>query len=748
MMTRLLRPAVTMLVLAVAALPSPAQEGKPILPAADPAVAPEAYVRLRPDMRNRHPRLLITDERVEKLRAFYRSDAGALYRRQMESYVAGCTVPADRRTTDGWAQTHGLFKLPTVALHYRLTGDRDSFAKAVAYLKWLAGTADWSRGGEPEVPDTIEAYTAVLDRMKAFGPSGERNSDHAASFTMVGAALVFDWLYDELDPAFRELFGEVLFQHARAMYYGGHLEGNPGGNYWRGVPAYNHRWFRDWGMTLAVLAAVEGEPGRQWLLGEVKKELDFMVRWLPVDGSQHEGPGYGSSAGALGMAFLAADDVLGTDYLASPFYTAAAEYTLQVAAPGLDQAMYFADCFTRARSFHPFFMLTAARDGQADVLDGIRRAMALQPNAFGVQGYAWLSLIADDPSLAGGDYRRLKTTAFLPDLGIAIVRDSWADDAVAARFKCGPMGGYKANAWRPTARNDAGALPYLNVAHDHPDANSFTLFGSGDYIAETDRYPLRPGKLSSSQNTILVDGIGQAAEGRPEGQDWQQPASGDMTDMGRITAFADFGNVVLVEGEASGSYLPYNHDGRTRPGLDRFRRAMIWVRGDYLLVVDDIRCPQQADLTWLVQGAELETLDAGAGRYRLSKNAARCAFQLVCDRPLSSTIGVSTANDHSTLLNWKQLQATAADSETARFAAVFDPWGRGDLSVKLTPASGAAMTVTVTGPGINDTWTYAPGAGRFDASTWRGRRAGGFDVTADARTAQPPSPLAERPAAK
>ena len=55
-------------------------------------------------------------------------------------------------------------------------------------------------------------------------------------------------------------------------------------------------------------------------------------------------------------------------------------------------------------------------------------------------------------------------------------------------FKCGPMGGYKSNAWRPTHMDGQGNLPYLNVAHDHPDANSFIVLGDGEYLAETDRY--------------------------------------------------------------------------------------------------------------------------------------------------------------------------------------------------------------------------------------------------------------------
>ena len=141
--------------------------------------------------------------------------------------------------------------------------------------------------------------------------------------------------------------------------------------------------------------------------------------------------------------------------------------------------------------------------------------MLSQVNAkrWGATDSAWLPLIFDDPTIAGRPLRQPAHDHFLPDLGIAIARDSWQDKAVGAMFKCGPMGGYKANAWRLTARTPTATLPYLNVAHDQPDANSFILLGDGEYLAETDRYPEQPGKLSSSHNTILINGIGQAADG-------------------------------------------------------------------------------------------------------------------------------------------------------------------------------------------------------------------------------------------
>ncbi|MBN2581963.1 MAG: heparinase II/III family protein, partial [Planctomycetes bacterium] len=431
----------------------------------------------------------------------------------------------------------------------------------------------------------------------------------------------------------------------------------------------------------------------------------------------------------------------GTRFLDSPFYRTAAAYTLQVSTPGMTESLYFADCHTVARSFHPFFLKTAATHKQADVMDGVRRAFQVNAKAWGTRDFTWLALIADDPSIQGGDYTKLSTVAMLPDLGIAVMRDSWQDGAVAARFKCGPMGGYKANAWRETAKDDKGNLPYLNVAHDHPDANSFILYGDGDYMAETDRYPLNPGKLSSSHNTILINGLGQAVNGRPEGQDWQQPGNGDMTRMGKIVSFKEAGDVVVVEGEAAGSYLTYTDrkTGKSRPALDRFRRTFIWVKGDYVLVFDDVRSPEPVEVTYLMQGAKQEPVDEAQGRYRLSKNKAQCEFQLVADAPLETKIGASTANDHSKLLNWQQLQATAKGA-AVRFASVFDPWHKKELKVTLTTDGPDKATLTVTGAGLNDTWQWQAAKGQFEAATWHGTRSGGFDVTVDARTAAPPSP--------
>lgn len=710
-----------------------------ILPASDPAPK-SPPVHLLPGAAGQHPRLLFSARDVARLRKFYYSPAGAIYRQRMRAYLPSCVIPADRKLTHAWGQTIGLMKMPTVALHYLITGDRDSFNKSVAYLKWLASTANWSEGGEPPVPDTPAGYAAVMKKLFRMKPEGETNSDTTAAFTMVGAALTYDWLYNDLDPTFRKEFRQVLWQHARAMYWGGHMGRNPGGNYWRHVPMYNHRWYRDWGLTLAVLAATRGKPNEQWMLQQLVHELAFMADWLPADGSDHEGPGYGSSAGDLAMAFFAADRCLGTHFLDQPYFRNLGMWALEESAPGMHQAIYYADSFDKALSLNPFFLRVAAYFHESEILAGLRHYLKVNLGTWGLKQTVWAALVSDYQQEPGGDWRQLPTTAIFPDLGLVIVRDNWDPNAVAAMFKCGPPGGYKLNSWRVAAKAQNGDLPYANVAHDHPDANSFVIIGDGHYMAETDRYSQQPGKLSSSLNTILINGIGQAPPGQPEGQVWLQPSAGDMTHMGVITAWKDAGDVVVAEGEASGSYRAYTDtkSKTSRPGLDLFRRTFIWVKGGYILILDDIRAPRPVKVTWLVQGAKLKPLAPAQGRWRLSKDGAQCDFQLLADQPFITKIGVSTANDSSKLMNWQQLRASA-ETTAIRFVSIYNPWHHTNLQLTFTPNGPDRATITVKATGIEDTWNWQTAPGRFVASSLHGWRKGGFDVRVNARDAAPPS---------
>lgn len=690
----ILRRIFTIALAAVVFTPMVAQAAKPI-PNNDPS-AGKVY-RLKPELKGVHPRLLVTPDEVDELRAYYRSAEAKPWRDKFEEYLkASYTSPGTKwlnDATDG--QRQGFWRLPTVALNYLLTGEKKSLDACEMYMREFLAQPDWELGGE-------------------------RSSGMSAANIMVGAALAYDWCYNDMDPELREKFGKKLFEQARKMYYGGHLNYNESNAYWQGDPANNHRWHRNAGLTLAMLAVYEEERDQQWMMEKAIEDLEYVHKWLPHDGSCHEGPNYFTFGGNhLTIAFDAADKAIGTKLMDADYFKNAGQYRLHTLLPGMGGIFSYGDGSVGSLgSYNNFTLAAAAHHKQPDVLDGLRRFNEREPGAF---GFGWFSLIWDTNKLGRGDMEKFHTKALFSDVGFVTMRDSWKDTAVAAAFKCGPFGGYD------LLRYSNGGRKYVNVAHDDPDANSFMIAKGPNMMVHPDGYSEK--KSSASQNTILINGMGQMTVGRKEGTQWSQPSTsgqGEMVKMAYLTAFKDGGKYVAVEGEASGSYLANPAGGGRRPDLDRYRRTFIWAEGDYILVLDDIRAPSKVDITWLIQGLEINARSSSENRYELKSDGATMAMQIVSDQPFDAKIGKSPAENKSKDLGLKQLQVEI-DTDHARFASVYDAWGR-NLTVAVV-AQGPDLTwVQVKGSGFEDVWKWESPKDNETASTISvNRKAGPMD---------------------
>ncbi|RMD84433.1 MAG: hypothetical protein D6820_01075, partial [Lentisphaerae bacterium] len=263
------------------------------LPDKDPA--PAQRVELKPELATVHPRLLFTREDIAKMKRFIETPVGKVALENLTRYARGAAPPKGtprflRDATDG--QRSGLWHCPSLGLHYLLTGDAKSKQRALAYLDLLMKLPHWET-------------------------SRELDCGMSSANVAIGAALLYDWLYDELSPDFRSKFRDKLLTMARRQYYFGHLNRLKTNGYWQGDPLNNHRWHRNAGMVLCVLAAADpNKTDDDWILSKTKEELDYVARWLPPDGSSHEGPSYlifGLAHLTLGMQ--AADHCLGTTYL-------------------------------------------------------------------------------------------------------------------------------------------------------------------------------------------------------------------------------------------------------------------------------------------------------------------------------------------------------------------------------------------------------------------------------------------------
>jgi len=655
------RQAVVGVLLLGASLLTAAEPAPPVTPPEDPQ--PREVVELLPELADAHPRLLCTAEELRGLRSAIAAERKPAFEKLLR-YLDSSAPPNEHAflhdATEG--QRQGLWRMPTVALHYALTGEERSFARAKAYLDMLLDLEHWELGRE-------------------------QDAGMSAANIMVGAALCYDWLYNELDPRFRDRFRDKLLLQARRMYHRGHLMQVDNTHYWQNDPQNNHRWHRDAGLVLAALAVADaGDPADDWLLAQALEELRFVHRWLPADGSSHESPSYmifGLSH--LMLAASAADRCLGTDFIAHPFYRTVADFRLHTLTPGFTRSFGYGDSAPRAfGAYNHACYLACARHRLADRQAGLRRFQAAQPKAFWI---GWFELLWFDPSLQGGSLAELPTAALFPDIGLACIRDGWETEDVALCFKSAPYGGFALNRYR-----NEHDYHYINVAHDDPDANSFMLYTDRELVIRHDSYAYR--KLSSSHNTILVDGAGQLGEG----EHWTQPLGGerrDMSGLARICTWKQDDGVTVVEGEAGGAYA----------ALDRYRRSMLWVEGRYLLVLDHIAGPRRMRIDWLLQSAEVQALPGVVDGYRLSVDERGVAMRLRSVPEGTVSIGESSAEHRGESLGYRQLRLRI-DARSCRVVSCYDAWQRGGLSFDVHEGEGGLVRIDVRHGERSDRWLW------------------------------------------
>ena len=154
-----------------------------------------------------------------------------------------------------------------------------------------------------------------------------------------------------------------------------------------------------------------------------------------------------------------------------------------------------------------------------------------------------------------------------PDIGWAVLRSSWQDDATVLAIKSG-------FAWN----------------HAHPDAGSFILFHNGKPLiidsgncSYSRREYTSYYRHSKAHNVILTDGYGQNPEDCGNGD------RGTVT-SGRIHRLIDAAGLRYVFADATGP---------TSWKFSRNYRHFLWL-GSVILIFDDVRTHEAGRLEWLL----------------------------------------------------------------------------------------------------------------------------------------------------
>ena len=215
-----------------------------------------------------HPRLLFTsndevrikamldnNEQAESLAQFMLTQADSLLGLEQIPFALdqyGALLKTSRKY---------VFRLGTLSLAYRLTHDTKYADKVNETLLWVCHYPDWNP--------------------KHFLDTAEMSA---------GVSIAYDWLYDVLPAATKQLVRECLYQRAITIVLDEYANGRT--NSWAKRES-NWNVVCNAGMLLAALAVSEDYPAElETIIEESAKYLPNCLRHFAPDGVCYEGPAY------------------------------------------------------------------------------------------------------------------------------------------------------------------------------------------------------------------------------------------------------------------------------------------------------------------------------------------------------------------------------------------------------------------------------------------------------------------------
>ena len=503
-----------------------------------------------------HPRLFLTSQRIEQLRGeistfrkahwdVVRTQADLLAHRHPPDYEKAM------RSHNGdqiWQRDVGN-ALPTLAMAWVLSRD-ETYRKSAS--EWALASSSYP----------------------TWGAAKSDGTDLEAGHQLLGLALVYDWMYNDLDPKVRATIHKTLLERGRTMFK---ATDPKSGMFWHDNYMQNHLWVNATGLVAAALAISEEPETSRWI--EVAREkFRRSDSALGSDGASHEGACYWSYGTEYLLKFWALSADLWGEDLRSSWWSKTALYRIYIGLPQLalakgNMVVDIGDC-TRQENYGPDYQLfnLAHRfhDPHAQWL-----GLELEKAQLTALTSAYLNLLWFDPRQGATPLSDLPTLRHFEDMGIVSARSDWSGRESLVVFKSGPPLGHD--------EITKGFTYDPGMAHVHPDANHFVVFGNGAWIIPDDGYRW---KETGQHNTLLVDDLGQIGEH----QKWlrRNPpllAKGEPT----ILAAEAHPAFDFIAGEAEGAYRP-------EAGLRRYVRRLIFWKPSTLLVIDDIATDHPRDL--------------------------------------------------------------------------------------------------------------------------------------------------------
>jgi hypothetical protein len=356
-----------------------------------------------------------------------------------------------------------LDRIQTLAMAYRIAGERVYLYRAIQEMRAAAAFPDWNPS---HFLDTAEMTNAL--------------------------AIGYDWLYADLTPDDRAVI-------RRAIVEKGLDEGIKiyQAKRWWTQAVHNWNQVCNGGMAAGALAVADEEPEKAaYVVGESIESIKRAMNSYAPEGGWNEGPGYWQYATIYNVYYLAAlESALGTDFglSATPGFSQAGDFRIYFQGPSVVTFNY-ADARAGKGPAPEMFWLAKKFDQPVYAWDEVRHLNSgARPHALDL---LWYTPKAVSPKQAGWPLNRM-----FRGVDVAFLRTDWEDPK--ALWIAVKGGDNKAN-------------------HSHLDLGSFVMekngvrwavdLGSDDYnmpayfgAQRWTYYRLR----TESHNTVLIDGGNQ-----------------------------------------------------------------------------------------------------------------------------------------------------------------------------------------------------------------------------------------------
>ena len=573
-------------------------------------------VKLKPELKNVHPRLFFTTADLPKMRERANGADKELWNdvlKEVQDFGSKVPDPLDEdlyssgladRKKGSMTQYSLAFRISQISFTYAMDGDQKNL-------------------------DLAKKLTLAACEMPLWGyKTNKPNVDLPPAHLLYAVAFAYDVLFDKLTNDEKTIIKEKLIKQARLMYeYFKYKEKK------RYTYSQNHTWIPMAGLAIASYALMDETPEAQDWAKLARAVFERTMLTFGTDGYFYESFHYYGFAFRWMTRYFDAHLAATGENLYEPMrekFAGLKYFAMHSILPDRENVFDFADIgdgslnrnktSQREKLYGEYDILYrfagVYQDSQAQtVADFIRKETSL-----GTREPMW-AFINHDPKIEPAPLKQIPTKIHFVDNDTIYGRTDWSKNATAFAFRCAPPEGHYA------ARLAAKIPDWReNTGHAHPDANSFIIFAGGKYLTGDTGY--LGIKQTDDHNTILVNGRGQANDGVYE---MFKEVSNEKLDKLRIADVSLTKEYFYIRGEAASGY----YDDLK---LKKFDRHFLYVYdGNYFVVWDELEADKPAEFTFLLNADKEIKIDGNQANL-INDNVALRVINISPDKTNSKVV--------------------------------------------------------------------------------------------------------------